>query len=57
MRWLRRARRWLLAAGTCSLVTVISVHALQLLNVDQLLRFGLSFLRRAVPYVRRKFMS
>lgn len=57
VRWLRRARRWLLAAGTCSLVTVISVHALQLLNVDQLLRFGLSFLRRAVPYVRRKFMS
>ena len=57
MRWYQRARRWLLAAGTCSLVTVVSVHALQLLNIDQLLRPGLSFLRRAVPYVRQKFLS
>ena len=57
LRWLRRARRWLLRVGTCSLIGVIAVHGLQLLSMEIWLRSILVFLRRALLYVTRKFLT
>ncbi|CAK0736192.1 hypothetical protein CVIRNUC_000706 [Coccomyxa viridis] len=56
-RWLRRIRRWLLYAGTCSLAAVMTVHALQLLSLQQPLRLALASLQRALLYMHRKFLS
>ena len=57
LRWLQRARRWLLCAGTCGLASIIAVHTLQLLSVERPLRSSAAFLRRALPYIFRKFLS
>ena len=57
LRWLRGARRWLLRAGTCALAGIVAVHALQLLSVERPLRSSAAFVRRALPYLCRKFLS
>ena len=57
LRWLQRARRWLLCAGTSCLVSIMAVHALQLLGVERTLRSCSAFVRRALPYLSRKFLS
>lgn len=56
-RWLQRARRWLLCAGTGGLVSILAVHALQLLGVEGPLRSLAAFVRRALPYLSRKLLT
>ena len=57
LRWLQRARRWLLCTGTTCLVGIMAVHALQLLGIERTLSSCSAFLRRALPYLSRKFLS
>ena len=57
LRLLQRVRRWLLRAGTGGLATILAVHALQLLGIDRPLRSCAAFVRRALPYLGRKFLS
>ncbi len=57
LRLLQRTRRWLLCAGTGGLVSILAVHALQLLGVERPLRSCAAFVRRALPYLSRKFLS
>ena len=57
LRWLQRARRWLLCAGTGGLASILAVHALQLLGVEAPLRSIVAFVRRALPYLSRKLLS
>ena len=56
-RWLRRMRTWLLYAGTCSLAAVMTVHALQLLSLQQPLRSAFASVQRALLYMHRKFLA
>jgi len=57
LRWLQRGRRWLLCCGTGSLISIIAVHALQLLGIEHHLQSSLNVVMRALPYVSRKFLS